>query len=107
MAQKKMDLVPAVVLCAGIILGVLGTISTRLLAPGILLEKSKALIAFGTLLDTDIVYYKSGEILKGTVVSDDGIEILIKTKNSTVITHYDDILRIDYNAYARYLKEVL
>lgn len=68
--------------------------------------KRVAIIRVGELLDTDVVYLKSGNWLSGRIVSETASGIEFRMPKEVRKIDREDINKIDYNTYSRYLKEM-
>lgn len=63
-----------------------------------------AAIQMGRLLDTDFIYLRSGDILRGCVVSEDEKYVWIEFPKGSAKIDRADILRIEKDLYTRYAR---
>jgi len=61
-------------------------------------------VKIGEFLDTDFLYLKSGELLKGQVLSEDPQGVLLRISGGSVLFKPSEVKRIERNFYTRYLK---
>ena len=72
----------------------------------ILLSKKYFALKAGRVFDIDFVYLKGEEPIRGHVISEDKDGIVFETMpESTVVFPREEINKIDYNYYTRYLKK--
>lgn len=68
--------------------------------------KHAAIVKVGDFLDTDIVYLKAGKWFKGRILAETSNEVELRTDKEVLKIPREDVNKIDYNAYSRYLKEL-
>ncbi|MFA6601219.1 MAG: hypothetical protein WC352_02880 [Candidatus Omnitrophota bacterium] len=65
-----------------------------------------AAIRMGILLDTDVLHLRSGDTLRGRILSEDSNGVRFEVNGGVVKFSMQDILQIDRDDYARYLRRL-
>jgi|GEM_PF-3898023 len=68
--------------------------------------KQQAVVRVGELFDTDMICLKDGKVLRGRIVTETAGNIRVQTGETMLDINREDVDRIDYNLYARYMKEL-
>ncbi|HNV86721.1 MAG TPA: hypothetical protein PKL97_07140 [Candidatus Omnitrophota bacterium] len=68
--------------------------------------KQQAVVRIGGLLDTDMLYLKDGQVLRGRIVSETAGALRVQTGEKIRDINREDVDKIDYNFYTRYMKEL-
>jgi hypothetical protein len=85
----------------GVISGVLGTVALDFAG-----QKTRLVFPVARLLDTDLIYLKSGKMMSGRILSRNDREIVLEVHDGSLKLEPGEISRIDENHYTRYFKKV-
>ncbi len=103
-APKPRKILPLIFFGAGLLAGITLTLMT-----GIFGEAQRSLRAYtsvrlGQFLDTDILYLKTGDVLKGHVLSQDENTLWFEFPKGSAQFSMSDVKRVDKHYYTRYAK---